>query len=79
MLNETFNFSTAIDIAHGSASIGKFSELIDRKLGTFAESFSLQSGWRVKDKEAVHEERKKRKLGLQVERQVVGPLPSTEF
>ena len=53
MLNETFHFSAAIDIAHGSASIEKFSELIDRKLGIFAESFSLQSGWRVKDKEAV--------------------------
>ena len=53
MVNETFHFSTPIDIAHGSASIGKFSELTDRKLGTFAESFSLQSGWRVKDKEAV--------------------------
>lgn len=53
MLNETFNFSAAIGIAQGSASIGKFSELTDRKLGTFAESFSLQSGWRVKDKEAV--------------------------
>jgi len=53
VLNETFHFSAVIDIAHGSASIGKFSELIDRKLGTFAESFSLQSGWRVKDKEAV--------------------------
>ena len=44
MLNQTFNFSAALDIAHGSASIGKFSELIDRKLGIFAESFSLQSG-----------------------------------
>ena len=53
MLNETFHFSTAIDIAHGSASIGKFSELIYRKFGISAESFSLQSGWRVKDKEAV--------------------------
>ena len=53
MLNQTFIFSAAVDIAHGSASIGKFSELIDRKLGTFAESFSRQSGCGVKDKEAV--------------------------
>lgn len=46
--SKTLDFSAAIDNAF-SASDGEFSTLIDEKLGDLAESFSLQSGSRVKE------------------------------
>ena len=46
--SKSFDFSAAIDSSL-SVSARTFSELIGKKLGAFAESFSLQSGLRVKE------------------------------